>query len=249
VPQTNKKAHTGDTVRIIAAGWTAIEQAYGQAIPEEARAEIEHHTNQYLEFAAFEKAAAPLRDVVSRIDEISKPAWALLVALEGDKDGQIRPHQPTEAETEAKIGIGKHLRLLHAGAPSLADISQAIYDLVQACRDAKAVMEGRVPLVVVEGATDFGPYCRWPAIWAATFRYKEHWELWVRRIQATLMEHGLDAGTGKNFKANNNKPLPLQRLIRVLQLCIPSEYRHHENSESALAKALLEATRESTAST
>ena len=204
-------------VRIDSSEWSRIEDAYGSPIPNALREEIQSLTNRFLEFGVFELTAAPVADAIRRITKLNKAASGLFREL-----GKSRAD---DAVIAADRTIQRHLRRMSAENPhTFESVADMVSYFITACGKAAAELEERK---------------------SSGFKDREHWRLWVHRVQMTLKKHGLQAGIRKDREGNTGwQASAFVRLIKALQDCIPPEYRYRANSEEALSAAISKACRE-----
>jgi hypothetical protein len=204
-------------VQIGPSDWSQIENSYGCSIPNAVREEIQSLTNQFLEFAAFELAAAPVIDAVHRTRVLGRAASVLLQELCSGR--------ASDAVLAADRTIDRHLRLLSAdNAYSLDRVADMASSVIAACGKASRELDERKL-----GGLQIG----------------EHWRLWVSRIRTCLKEHGLPAGVRKDRDGNKDWTVSASvALIKALQDCIPPEYRCRASTDEALSAAISKACRE-----
>jgi hypothetical protein len=204
-------------VQIGASDWSRIEVSYGFSIPNPVREEIQSLTNKFLEFAAFELAAAPVIDAVQRTRALEKAARVLLQELCSER--------ASDAVLAADRTIERQLRLLRADSThSLERVADMASFVIAASGKASRELDERKL-----GGLQIG----------------EHWRLWVSRIRTCLKEHGLPAGVRKDRHGNKDWMVSASvSLIKALQDCIPPEYRYWANSDEALSAAISKACRE-----
>jgi hypothetical protein len=203
-------------VQIDSSEWSRIEDAYGSPISNAVRKEIQSLTNKFPEFGVLELNAPSVADAMHRTRALKKAASGLLQEL-----GKGRT---SEAVLEADRTIEKHLRLMGSGsADGFERVADMASCLVAACGKAVNELEDRKSI----GLKD-----------------REHWQLWVYRLLATLKKHGLPAGIWKAREGTKDWPSAPVRLIKALQDCIPPEYRYRANSDEALSAAIVKARHE-----
>src|SRR5262249_28378355 len=131
----------------------------------------------------------------------------------------------SDAVIAADRTIEAYLGLMSAErAHTFQGVADMVSCLIAACRKATAKLEERK---------------------SSGFKNREHWQLWVHRVQMTLKKNGLQAGIGKDRGGNRGwRASVFARLIKALQDCIPPEYRYRANSEEALSAAISKACRE-----
>src|SRR5262245_3102615 len=189
-------------VQIASSEWSRIEDAYGSPIPNAVREEIQSLTNRFLEFGVFELTAAAVADAIRRATRLDKAANTLLQ--------ELCKGRASDAVTAADRTIQRHLARMSAENPhTFGSVADMVSCFIAACGKAATELEERK---------------------SSGFKNREHWQLWVYRVRATVEKHGLQAGIRKDRGGNTGwQASAFPRLIKALQDCIPHEYRYRAN--------------------
>lgn len=212
------------SVTVSDSDWTRIEAASGYLLPAPLRETIRDITEEFLDYAIFERDTPPVELAEHKVKSIKAAADKLREVigwhhntLERDRDKPAK-----YSDFYARNLISHHARLpFQHGRDALHNLALVLQRVSKGCELTLAAFEkDRVQI----------PKPR-------NFRTGEAWEWWVRKLTTIMKTERLRTGVRKDAE----KPSPFAAFIREMQKCVPFDLRCSTHSSAALAQAICKA--------
>ena len=196
--------------------WRRIEKAYGSSLPPGVRAAIVRATEAYIFLQSFEQ----------------------------NSEGLAKAKVILEAHDKA---ANRFFNELFAGPSAVSDAGVYAHYLIESnFKTSELKGEVRGLDVFLNLLRAFHVACNAsikqlndPS--SPAFQGDNAWKVWIARLVEILSEVKLPVSVRtERSQSKGTKPLPFVLLVWELQACLPTECRHHAQSEASLADALSE---------
>jgi len=229
LPIASQSVKKTKSIVINLSGWRKVEKAFGKPLPQSIRDEILKLTEDFVYWAPFEDEAGPLEPARDRViawkrraDDLQEAFWKLPKefwkrSASGRKPSQKEMMRRYRRHNETLFYTKRLVRLKFSDArlrrPDLfGDLGDILTSFSAACKMALADMDD-----------------------LPGWRTGEAWVIWICKLTRALDKAHLPTSARTDDLAEQSA---FTNLVAVLQKFVPSRFRRHTHSLSALAKAI-----------